>query len=159
MGNMCASNGLKIFQLNVRGLNDVNKFNQVCANIDILNCIFDVIVFTEVKLRQSSPISLYNIDGYAMLSCLRADKGGGGVIVYIKNSIEVKSSIDSSSQFEKIVAILNSDKINLRLIAYYRAPLHSTTQDFLADLEDELSASDVKTVIVGDINIHNPAST
>lgn len=154
MGNY-ESSGLKIFQLNVRGLNDINKFNQICANIDLLNCAFDVIVLTEVKLKQSCPLSLYNIDGYAMLSSLRADKGGGGVIAYIKNSIEVKNHTESSNQFEKIVAFLNCSKISIRLIAYYRAPIHSTIPEFLADLEDELSVSDMKTVILGDINIHS----
>jgi hypothetical protein len=132
----------------------MNKFNQICATVDILKCEPDVIVFTEVKLKPACSIGLYNIKAYSLLSCLR--DGGGGVIVYIKSSLQIKSSSILANKYEKITAVIASDNFEFRFIAYYRAPLQANLQDFLNDLENEISASNMKTIIVGDINIHSP---
>lgn len=149
------SKSIKIFQLNVRGISCVNKFNQICASINAFNCKFDIIVFTEVKLKSSFPIQIYNMRGFKRFSSLRSDQGGGGVITFVKNSVQVENSFVLSATFEKLKLFLDFGFTKLRLIAYYRAPIPANMNAFIEDLEEELSTNNMKTCIMGDININS----
>lgn len=144
-----------MFQLNVRGISDLQKFNKICAIIISVNCNFDIILFTEVKLKSSYPVQLLNMLGYSRFTSLRSEEGGGGIVVFIKSSIQVESLTTLSNKFEKLCAFLIINDIKLRMITYYRAPNQSNVNDFLADLEMEASASNVKTFIAGDMNIQS----
>lgn len=148
-------NAIKIFQLNVRGVSNVNKFNKICGIINVFKCKFDIIILTEVKLKTSFPVQLYNINGFERFTSLRSDQGGGGVIAFVNKDILVEESTSLSAMFEKLKLTLNINSSKLRLIAYYRAPTTSNIKPSLKDLEEEISASDMKTCVMGDININS----
>lgn len=142
-------------QLNVRGISDVNKFNHICSTIVAFQCSFDVIILTEVKLKTTFPVQLYTFNGFERYVSLRSEKGGGGLIAFIKNTINVEDFETTSAGYEKLKATINVSQNKFRLIAYYRAPVTENANNFLDDLEDEIKSSDIKTFILGDINIHS----
>lgn len=149
------SSSIKFLQLNVRGISNIHKFNKICTLINVFKCNFDVIALTEVKLKSTFPVQLYNIKGFNRYTSLRSDLGGGGVIVFVNEGIQVENPIATSATFEKLNLTLSINAVKLRLIVYYRAPTTSNLSAFMNDLESELSASDLKTCILGDININS----
>lgn len=150
-----AHDEVKIFQLNVRGISDINKFNYICSIIIAFHCSFDVIILTEVKLKTTFPIQLYALHGYERYDSLRSEKGGGGLVAFIKSTISVENFEATSAGYEKLKAIISVNQNKFRLIAYYRAPVAENSNSFLDDLENEIKSSDIKTSILGDINIHS----
>lgn len=142
-----------ILQLNVRGINNVMKFKNICCLIDLSGMLHDLIVLTEVKLNINFPLQLYNIRGYKIYSCLRPESKGGGILVYVRNSIQVDHYTATTGSFEKLKVNILHHQRKLRILAYYRAPQLPNIKDFLADVETEMKTSDIKTIIVGDINI------
>lgn len=145
----------KVLHLNVRGISDINKFNSLRALIDTLDVLIDVIVFTEVKLKSNFPIALYSLRGFNQFSCLRSLQGGGGVIVYIRSNIAAENVCVSSFSSEKVLLNLKFGLSNFRMIAYYRAPCYKNLPEFIEDLEKELSSTDRKTFVIGEININS----
>jgi exonuclease III len=144
---------LSIYQHNVRGISDVLKFNSIISSIKNLKCKIDIIALCEVKLKSNFPLNLYILPGYNQFSCLRGEQGGGGVLCFIHESIEVESYQASNKSFEKLCFKLNLGKMKMRLVSYYRAPINENLNEFLHDLESELSQPDINTCIVGDLNI------
>lgn len=152
------NNEFKILQLNVRGISEINKFNQICNTVKSFKCSFDVITLTEVKLKTTFPIQLYQLPGYVRYECLRSEKGGGGVITFItfiKSDLHVAEFIPKVASFEKIKIKMKIGDKNFHLLAYYRAPQEPNANGFLEDLENEISSSDANTFIMGDININS----
>jgi hypothetical protein len=141
-------------QLNIRGICDINKFHLFCAYIGRFTFTPDIIVLSEVKLTSAHPVEIYSIVGFARICCLREDKNGGGVIVFIKNSLHVIENSSCSNQFEKIRLMIEVCGSKICLLAYYRAP-STDAKLFLADLEEEFSSNNCKTILVGDININS----
>lgn len=146
-------NDLKIFQLNVRGINDLVKFAQLCTAINTFAFQFDIIALFEVKLKSDSHYKLYNINGFTRYANLRPGRGGGGVIVFVKSSFVVHDQPSSLAGIEKLSLTISTCKHNLRLLAYYRAPVLSNMRLFFDDVEKEISNSNVHTILLGDINI------
>lgn len=100
-------------------------------SLNLLNAQLDVIIFTEVKLKSTFPIQLYNIAGYERFACLRSEKGGGGVIAFIKSNLTIIESSSSVGSFEKLKIVFEIEATKFRLLAYYRAPLQPNVNEFL----------------------------
>jgi exonuclease III len=139
----------------VRGISEIEDFNTLCALIDSFDCALDVIVLTEVKLKTTFPLEIYTLRGFNRFACLRSSLGGGGVIAFVRTDISVDEVPLPASPFEKLMLKLSIGPSRFRMIAYYRAPCHQNMSDFMEDLESDLSSSDTKTIIVGDININS----
>lgn len=121
--------------------------------IDMLKIHPDVIVLSEVKLKVTAPLQLYNIVNYEMRECLRVGKGGGGVIIYAKKDIFVDCSKSNTTSFESLDLYIKVDNIRFRVLAYYRAP-STPVNDFLDDVESKISSNNSMTFLCGDININ-----
>jgi hypothetical protein len=150
----CSDSAIKILQLNIRGICDINKFHLLCAYIGRFKFPLDAIILSEVKLTSSHPIDVYSIVGYSQISCLRNDRKGGGIIVFLRSSLHVIESFTCSNQFEKIRATIETDNTKICLLAYYRAP-GTDVKLFLEDLEKEFSSNNNKTILAGDLNINS----
>jgi hypothetical protein len=151
----CQDHELSILQLNVRGICDINKFHLFCSYLGRFSFTPDAIVLSEVKLTSSHPIDIYSIAGFSQFSCLRKGKNGGGIIVFLKNTLKIIETSSISNQFEKIRAVIELGDSKLCFLAYYRAP-GTDEKLFLKDLEKEISAMSCKAIIAGDININSP---
>lgn len=145
--------------MNVRGINNIHKFNSLVTMISQFKCRFNFIVMSEVKLKTTFPFQLYKIPGFSRYECLRSEEGGGGIIVFVNAAVRVTEVSTLSSQFEKVRLITSIGNIVYRLLAYYRAPITSNADNFIDDLENEISSSDVRTFIVGDLNFNAPNLT
>ena len=133
---------LKILQLNVRGINEIDKFNEICALVSTVSCLPDVLVFSETKLKETFPRQIYSIPGFNTFCCSRSAGSGGGVLVYVRSSIPVDANPLPPASFERLSLTLNLDTCRFRLLAVYRAPTSSNLVEFLDDLENFLSISE-----------------
>lgn len=149
-------NELKVLQLNVRGINETKKFNQLRALISSFTFAFDVIVFCETKLKSSFPLQIYSLPGFQMFSCSRTGRGGGGIIAYIRSSLPAEAVPAPTTSFERLQFRINLGSTQLQLLAYYRAPDANNVSEFLDELENDLSSCNLKTLIVGDVNMSSP---
>jgi hypothetical protein len=153
-----------IMQINIRGINDYSKFEKFKLMISSLNYKFDVMVIGETKLKSTFPKSLYNLTGYDMyISCRKCFKnskgksvGGGGLLLYVKKDIIVTNHETYSTSFEKISFNMCLNKQKLKLVTYYRPPESQKIRnidDFIADVEKEISDEKERIMLVGDVNI------
>ena len=71
------------FHLNARSFH--KNFDSICDYLDLLNFQFSILGFTETWLHENSPP--FKIDGYNLISNNRKDKAGGGVALYIHDSL------------------------------------------------------------------------
>lgn len=157
-------NKFSMMQVNVRGINEYSKFEKFKIMLSSLNYKLDIIVLGETKLKPTFPKSLYNLQGYDMyVSCRKCYKnsagkliGGGGLIVYVKKEIIVTVHETFSNTFEKIKLEIYQNEKKLKILAYYRPPESQKIKnidEFLRDVEDELSSGSDRIMLVGDVNI------
>ena len=151
---------LKILQLNVRGISDIKKFGTFCTMLATFKFNFDVVLLTEIKVKANFPYQLYNIDGFNRFINLRDSKtGGGGVMIFVHKSISSEEIICKTNEIEKLKLNLLKDKKSFCLIAYYRAPRYDNEDEFLYDFESELASSEMKTIVIGDINLNSNSTS
>jgi hypothetical protein len=150
--------------MNIRGINEYSKFEKFKIMLSTLKFKFDIMVLGETKLKSTFPRSLYNLPGYDMyVSCRQCYKnlkgkfiGGGGLLVYVRKEIVVTKHEIFSSNYEKITFDLYQNKKKFKLISYYRPPESQKIKninDFLNDVEAEISDNCERIMLIGDINI------
>ena len=87
----------------------------------------------------------------------RPEKGGGGIMVFIKKTIVIKSIL-IDEKFEIISFIFSPNpKLDISLIACYRPPHIENEDPFLHALDKkviEMSTDSTETVIIGDLNFN-----
>ncbi len=156
------SSALKIIHHNTEGLE---------CHMDDLKChhellLADVFCLTETHLSGSAVPAFLQLDGYTMYKRNRhvsytnyihlANKNGGGVAIYVKNSFKVSPVmyIQNVTDLEYLVLKIKAPKQAL-LAVIYRPPSYNLA-DFLANLNallTSLEIMDFKPVIVcGDFN-------
>lgn len=153
-------NKIKILQLNVESLQNIERFNFFLSYLQSIAVSLDLIVVTETWLKEENiqKFNPYAIQNYSMITQCR-DSRGGGVAIYVNNDhqskILLKKSFSGTNPIDKIKINVFINKTELDVIAYYRPPYPSNMSDFLADLENELSTSNKKNVLItGDMNIN-----
>ncbi len=156
------SSALKIIHHNTEGLE---------CHMDDLKChhellLADVLCLTETHLSGSAVPAYLQLDGYTMYKRNRhasytnyvhlANKNGGGVAIYVKNSFQVSPLmyIQNVTDLEYLVLKIKAPKQAL-LTVIYRPPSYNLA-DFLANLNallTSLEIMDFKPIIVcGDFN-------
>ena len=115
--------------------------------------MFDIVCFSETKLDDSIPNSFYKNDYYFKLRLDRS-RHGGGLIVFIKNSIKVTKSI-FLDKMELIYFQIHSKRNKLNFVYSYRAP-NLKEQVFLDKLDDFIHTLNLNDplFIVGDFNMN-----
>lgn len=143
-----------ILQLNVRGINELNKFNVFKSYVDALKILPDVIVLSEVKLKPTFPTDIYKLKNYYQISALRDAKNSkGGLLVYVNNDLSHSLTLSYSSSFELILLNVSKNNFNTSLICTYRPPDYLNFPLFIDELEKILNKIKGNVMIVGDINI------
>ena len=148
--------GLKCFYVNARSLR--NKKDELISyiveeNLDII-CITEAWV-NEEKFRESR--KEYEVDGYIMYLYQRDSRIGGGVVIYVKNSITSSQvngiKVDSRVESLWLDVRVNKDK-TIRVGAFYRPPNQSHEVDEL--MVDEVNRGCTRqTIILGDFNLRS----
>ena len=122
-----------LIHFNCRSL--ASNFIKLKESITTLEFKFDVIALSESWLSDNDN-DIFCIEGYDILSCSRLNKKGGGVVLYIKESLQYKylpeksKCIDNCAEILSVEIALEKDK-KATICCIYRAP--NTNLDMLSD--------------------------
>ena len=144
-----------IIHLNCRSL--ASNFNKLKDSIKVLGLQFDVIAISETWLSDNDSDN-FNIDGYTTFTCSRIYKKGGGVALYINNSLQHKhlpnksKCIDNCAEAVSVEITLKNGK-KVIICCIYRAP--NTELDQLSEFINNVCRNiRNKTVYMcGDFNV------
>lgn len=145
---------LKILQINIRGMNNLSKFDGLKEFLDRYAGAIDVLVVGETWL-QSDRTNLFKINGYKSIFSCRPESSGGGLAVYVRETImfDELGNVHANG-FHHVHIRLDAGGTPLHIHAIYRPPSYDSAT-FFRSLESLLAGSknNQSHVIVGDINI------
>ena len=98
------STNFSIIHFNCRSL--PSSYNKLKDSINALDVQFDVIALSETWLIDNDSDS-FNIDGYKMFTCSRTNKSGGGVALYINDSLQHKYLPDMSKCLDNCAEVVS----------------------------------------------------
>lgn len=149
-------NNLTILHVNIRST--IKNFWKVEQILNKSQSHIDVLVLTEVNI--SSVIqSLFNIPGYTLITELRKNRKGGGIMLYVKNKHKFTQYKTPTLNFECIAGKFTANSYSLFLCAVYRPP-NTNKKLFVQELDitlNRFTCSDC--VVLGDINVNLKTET
>ena len=94
------ANGLRICQWNVQRLTDskLEEIRSLLTRPGNEHDRLDILIISETFCTQKVPDSFYNTDGYQLHQKDRMEKSGGGVLVYVNNSLQAKRREDLEAE-------------------------------------------------------------
>ena len=120
---------------------------------------FDIIILTETWAKDET-YTLCHIPGYNSTHNLRENRRGGGVSIFVKESIDfsVIEAINTTSDFMEAVAITFQCELTGRrtnVLGIYRPPSGDAElfTESLSDIMNHHNMSANETIIAGDFNI------
>ena len=117
----------------------------------------DIIAITETWAIADTPDGFYSLPGYNLYRTDRADKRGGGVMLFINDTIASSEvSCDHFDDFESLcIKISLSNDMSVGFLCVYRPPNISTDGDLhLVTLIDHfMELRHTYSIIVGDFNM------
>lgn len=117
--------------------------------------LIDIIVVTEVNIKENCK-QLFNLHNYNMYSCLRKNKKGGGILLYVHNKYIFSQNVINSMHFECLMGQIQKTGLkSVSLCAVYRPP-DTDKRLFISELGNLLSKHDKKhkLIVIGDTNIN-----
>ena len=126
-----------LLHCNIRSLS--KHYDDLTLLLTTIGCSFDVIGCSESWLNDYSYVDLFNLEGYTLHLKNRPNRRGGGVCLYVKNSLHVKVcdfDIDDDHS-ESLFIEINTKGKNLIVVVIYRPP-DSILDTFRGKLEDLL---------------------
>lgn len=144
---------LRILQWNIRGMNDLSKFDHILSTLDHCRYPIDVVVVGETWVKEENR-SLYNIPGFnSIFSC--RDSSNGGLAMFIRREISytVLRNIHVGGFHHINVELVLSGR-NYNIHGFYRPPSYEINS-FLNILENILDSTNNSRscFLVGDVNI------
>ena len=144
--------GLKIIQLNTRSI--TNKLDQIRLMLHMKS--IDILAITETWLDNSWSDNELVITGYNLFRRDRKASQGGGIIIYIHNSLSAERRSDLESELiEQISIEFKQFKCAPILLSCIYRPPDSTVSFFdgLVEIVDTIAAENKEVHIVGDFNV------
>ena len=142
--------GIKIIHLNVQSL--MNKMNQIRIFCSII--LPHILCLTETWTRPDVDDIEIGITGYSMYRKDRADQRGGGIIFYVSERLNYKTTIeDMNIDFEHLLLkVKHSISREFYLMTMYIPP--NRVNDFKSKFRQDFeSLSKEELIITGDVNI------
>lgn len=119
----------------------------------------DVIVLSEVKLKPTVNLGIYQLKGYELHACLRnSHNSKGGLLVYVREFLDHQVE-SASTTFETATISLTINSCKTHIIACYRPPEPSNLNEFLMAIEASIFKCRQNIILVGDINIDKNSAT
>ena len=114
---------------------------------------YDVIGVTETWLSESDGDE-YNISGYTLYRKDRQDRRGGGVALYIRNSLDAQVlNLDKENNAESIwVRIMDTNSKGIIIGACYRPPNSDAEQNNLLYNDIRNACRKGEAILMGDFN-------
>lgn len=160
--NSCSLKGKNLFDLEgVVKYNDLKIVYTNCRSLCNKLGALELCIFEEkpnlVALSETwfSPDSELNIEGYHGYYCSRKSRRGGGVAIYIENSILNRTQLiklDIEYSFNAVIIKVNLCSSDITVAVFYRPPnlsLHETIAMY--DIIKSLVGKDI--IIMGDFNL------
>ena len=134
------------------------NFDKLKDSVKGLDFPFDVIAVSETWLKDNDTSSSYSLDGYSSFICSRLNKTGGGVALYINETLQTNylpnksKCIDNCAEIVTVEVTLATGK-KVLVSCVYRAP--NTNVDILSDFFLKILRNNRnKTIyLCGDFNI------
>ena len=152
--------GMKCFHLNTRGLwNNFAFISEILSS----NRRIDIFSLSETHITDTAcePEELFNIDGYTFVSKPRSTGQGGGVGIYIADSVNWIRRYDlEKSEIECIWIELSPHKAkSILLCTIYRPPdsskyLHRNFEYYFSEMLAFANHNSIEIIIMGDINVN-----
>lgn len=141
---------LSLLHLNSQSLR--NKKEAVDILLDTLKHNFDFLAFTETWFTSCEDAVPFT--GYNRVTVCRENKRGGGVAIYIHDSLKfdvISEYTVMASDFESVM--VRSE--NLFLVVIYRPPSGTASSflDFVRELLEFCELQDARVIVTGDFNI------
>ena len=148
---------LKIAHINVQSLMDSDHFSEFCSLFG--DSEFDIIAISETFLKPSITDSAVNLPGYFVYRKDRKVKRGGGVAVYVRDSLKCKilpcapRKADHKYDFTPEYLLLEISFLSTKLLfsCIYRAPKIGFMDLFVNDMYSHLLHYKY-VIIAGDMN-------
>ena len=141
---------LRICHVNIRSLSR----SKLLAIKTSLVELYDIITISETHLHAGVPNSVFHIEGFHDI--IRNDRGelGGGVAVFVKNTIYYKRVFKyEKPNIEAIWLQINSLEGKVLICACYRPPHNNDFWTDLSGVLDEVKEDEVRTTLIfGDLN-------
>lgn len=135
------------------------NINSLIPNLFDINCIlntkiFDLLFLNETKLDVTYPDSFFKHDHYKILRRDR-NKQGGGVVIFVKNSIKIKKFNTNIGKIECIHLQINIKDQDVNFFSCYKPP-DLCEKEFIDDLENVIYSVDHSDplFLVGDLNMN-----
>ena len=164
--NNCIGYDINSFNLhvNVEGLCILNfNIRSFRANIDSfltyvqqLKIIPDIIVLTETWFSENQ---IDFIPGYKQYNCCRKDRIGGGVSIFFRADLKLKSTLMDSNITENAETLTVNLRLNsglvINIVGIYRPPSSRCYSGFLSEIEQKLESlpRNENNVFIGDFNV------
>ena len=150
-------NNIFILNYNIRSFN--SNIDEFSTFIDELMIKPQIIVLSETWFSHSF---IGNLNGYTGFDCSRQNRIGGGISIFILNSLQTKNvlcSKESSPEIEylHITLSFNNNQVNnsIEIIGIYRPPEPTLIEPFIHKLDSILNDIDINKniILAGDFNI------
>jgi hypothetical protein len=149
----------KMFHLNIRSM--AKNYTMFQNTLAITDTKYDVIILSETWLKPYN-VDIYKLEGYTHEFITRKDKAGGGLSIYVKDSIQYNVLPElniNSPDIEMIWLEIKKDNLyfdkNLIIGGMYRRP-GSNPNDFIDLLNDKLlhiKQTNKHCIYAGDFNL------
>lgn len=140
-------NELHIICLNIRSLK--NKMDELEHFIKKLKKKPQLIIITESWIRKGEE-KFFCMQNYCPVFSSRIDCRGGGIAVYVHESIPFEEKVNIQIEKNHVILIRLCD-LKINICAIYRSP-STNINDFLNYLDEYLENNE-KQIVCGDINI------
>lgn len=143
---------LRILQINIRGMNDLNKLDSLCVAVQELKAVIDVIVVGETWIKKSRA-DYYNIPGYTSThSCRKTSSGGLAIFVRDGLQFDQRKNVAENGYHHIEVLIHASKPISVHGI--YRPPDFDAAR-FTSFIEEMVSTArpNQPCFVIGDMNV------
>lgn len=144
--------------LNVRSLR--KNFDNAVALLESLDRRFDIVVFTEVWVREDEK-DAYVLPSFSSILCSSKKSAAGGVMIFYNENFDIeKSEVLLRENCEGVSLIIRINKnIKVKICGVYRSPNYklSCVKNFIDDdlpiiCDASHSSSDI--IFLGDVNIN-----
>lgn len=118
-------NNLNIALLNIRSLR--NKLHELEILLNEQKQMPKIIIITESWLRKED-VQFYNLNGYSTVASCRENNRGGGILMFIHESIKY-NEVKNVNFDKNHLIIIHLTEIDLKICGFYKSP--ATNQDNL----------------------------
>ena len=152
-GQAQRANGLRICQWNVQRLTDskLEEIRSLVARPGNEHDRLDILILSETFCTQKVPDSFYNTVGYQRQRKNRMGKSGGGILVYVNNSLQAKRREDLEADELEILWLEVCPYKSSRSL--FIGGVYTPPSCRVADDIENVHLLNKEIILLGDINI------